>query len=210
MDQNIDSSGFDQIQHPQYLAIHHPSQEINEEVLQNREKFMKDTKIFLEKFSRISFGVMPKVLSIAWERFSEINHAYIYKRYQPEKIQELMCKLREDVQNIREELSEYINSPSWNYPTFYDDDEEHSVQYKEYLEKSSDATTPVLPTEEPEYSLSMGYEHLNTNPETKYDEIIKSGVEELLPIPREYEVTEVYVISTNTQEIDGEISIENH
>nr|GEU51864.1 reverse transcriptase domain-containing protein [Tanacetum cinerariifolium] len=33
---------------------------------------------------------------------------------------------------------------------------EHSIQYKEYLEKSSDAIVPILPTEEPEYSLSMG------------------------------------------------------
>nr|GEX61851.1 hypothetical protein [Tanacetum cinerariifolium] len=155
MDQNIDSSSFNQIQPLQYPAIHHPSQEINEEVLQDREKFIKDIKTFLEKFSRISFGVMPKVLSIAWERFSKINHAYIYKRYQPEKIQELMCKLREDVRNKREELSEYINSPSWNYPTFYDD-EEYSVQYKEYLEKYSNAIAPVLSTKEPEYSLSMG------------------------------------------------------
>nr|GEU53400.1 hypothetical protein [Tanacetum cinerariifolium] len=188
MDQNIDSSGFDQIQPPQYPAIHHPSQEINEVVLQVREKFMKDTKTFLEKFSRISFRVMPTVLSIAWERFFEINHAYIYKRYKPEKIQELMCKLCEDVRNIREELSEYINSPSWNYPTFYND-EEHSVQYKEYLEKYPDAITPVLPKEEPEYSLSMGYDHLSTTPEIESEEVTESSVKNLVPILSEYEVT---------------------
>nr|GEU80483.1 hypothetical protein [Tanacetum cinerariifolium] len=35
----------------------------------------------------------------------------------------------------------------------------------------------------------MGYEHLNTNSKTKSDEIIKSRVEELVPNPREYEVT---------------------
>nr|GEY97143.1 hypothetical protein [Tanacetum cinerariifolium] len=35
----------------------------------------------------------------------------------------------------------------------------------------------------------MGYEHPNTTLETESDEIIKSGVEELVPIPREYEVT---------------------
>nr|GEV81399.1 hypothetical protein [Tanacetum cinerariifolium] len=48
------------------------------------------------------------------------------------------------------------------------------------------------PTErgtQPEYSLSMGYKHLNTTPETESDEIKKSGVEELVPIPRECEVT---------------------
>nr|GEW80241.1 hypothetical protein [Tanacetum cinerariifolium] len=51
------------------------------------------------------------------------------------------------------------------------------------------AVAPILSTKEPEYSPSMGYEHPNTTPETKSDEIIKSGVEELVPIPREYEVT---------------------
>nr|GFA71798.1 hypothetical protein [Tanacetum cinerariifolium] len=51
------------------------------------------------------------------------------------------------------------------------------------------AITPILPTEEPEYSHSMGYEHLNTTLEIKLDEIIKFGVKELVPIPRECEVT---------------------
>nr|GFC94544.1 hypothetical protein [Tanacetum cinerariifolium] len=44
-------------------------------------------------------------------------------------------------------------------------------------------------TEEPEYSLSMGYEHLSTTPETELDEVTKSSVKNLLPIPSEYEVT---------------------
>nr|GEZ15774.1 hypothetical protein [Tanacetum cinerariifolium] len=48
---------------------------------------------------------------------------------------------------------------------------------------------PILSNKEPEYSPSMGYEHPNTTPKTKSDEIIKSGVEELVPIPNEYEVT---------------------
>nr|GFC51920.1 hypothetical protein [Tanacetum cinerariifolium] len=51
------------------------------------------------------------------------------------------------------------------------------------------AIAPILSTEEPEYSLSMGYKHLNTIPKTKSNEIVKSGVEELVPIPNECEVT---------------------
>nr|GEV34006.1 hypothetical protein [Tanacetum cinerariifolium] len=47
----------------------------------------------------------------------------------------------------------------------------------------------VLPAEEPEYSLSMGYEHISTTLKTESDEVIKSSVEKLVPIPREYEVT---------------------
>nr|GFB99473.1 hypothetical protein [Tanacetum cinerariifolium] len=49
--------------------------------------------------------------------------------------------------------------------------------------------TPILSTKEPEYSLSMGYEHPNTTPETESDEIIKSGVEELVQILSENKVT---------------------
>nr|GEV84793.1 hypothetical protein [Tanacetum cinerariifolium] len=48
---------------------------------------------------------------------------------------------------------------------------------------------PVLPTEEPEYSFSMGYEHLSTTLETESDEVIKSSANNLVPIPSEYEVT---------------------
>nr|GEZ51947.1 hypothetical protein [Tanacetum cinerariifolium] len=136
----------------------------DEEVLQSRENFMKAIQTFSQKFSRYSFGVMPKVLLIAWERFYEIKHAFTDKQYQLEEIQELMYKLLEDVRNINEELSEYNNSPSRNRPTFYNNDKEHSIQHKEYLENSSDVIAPVLPTEEPEYSLSMGeYEVTSDN-----------------------------------------------
>nr|GEY07550.1 hypothetical protein [Tanacetum cinerariifolium] len=48
---------------------------------------------------------------------------------------------------------------------------------------------PILSTKEPEYSPSMAYEHPNTTSEMQSDEIIKSGVEELVPILSENEVT---------------------
>nr|GFC39930.1 hypothetical protein [Tanacetum cinerariifolium] len=54
---------------------------------------------------------------------------------------------------------------------------------------SVNASTPVLPTEESEYSLSMGYEHLSTTPKTESDKVIKSSVKNHVQIPREYEVT---------------------
>nr|GEU90433.1 hypothetical protein [Tanacetum cinerariifolium] len=259
MKQNIDSSGFDQSQPPQYPVIHPPSQEMSEEVFQAKGNLMKSIQTFLEKFNRIPFGEMPKILLQAWEKCFAIQHA------QPEDSNKL-----------------------WNRPIFFNDNEEHSVQYKEYLENSSNeiaasnfnqekegppqdsdirqlireeycievckkqkqnmedtmlelvevcrqkefycmhndvddliesalnskllsinlesqridkkkqevknisrvhAITPVLPTEEPEYSLSIGYEHLNTILKTESDEIIKSSAKNLLPIPREYEVT---------------------
>ncbi|GKA46865.1 hypothetical protein Tco_0739748 [Tanacetum coccineum] len=137
------------------------------------EVLMKDIYTFLRKFSRIPFGVTPKVLLIAWEKFDEIKHAFTDEQYQQEDIQELMRKLLEDVQNINEELSEYINCPSWNCPTFYDnDDDEYTIIYRK-----PKAITPDLPIEEPDNSLSMGDEHLDTIP----------SVENLVPTPSKFE-----------------------
>ncbi|GKE72181.1 hypothetical protein Tco_1534222, partial [Tanacetum coccineum] len=62
-----------------------------------------------------------------------------------------MSKLLEDVRNIREELSEYINCPSWNRPTFYEnDDDKYTIIYSK-----PKAITPDLPIEEPDNSLSI-------------------------------------------------------
>ncbi|GKA69301.1 hypothetical protein Tco_0775365 [Tanacetum coccineum] len=167
-------------------VIQHP-QETSVEILQARENLRKSKQTFLTKFNRISFRETPKVLSLAWEKFFEIQHAFRKKQHQPEDIHELLRKLLNDLQIISEELAEYINSPSWNCPTFYDDDDEYTIQYREYLENSSNAITPDLPIEEPDNSLSMGDEHLSTIPETESDEVIKSSVEDLFPIPSESE-----------------------
>ncbi|GJW55600.1 hypothetical protein Tco_0099685 [Tanacetum coccineum] len=119
------------------------------------------------------YSVTPKVILIAWERFGKIKDALTDKQYQQEDIQELMSKLHEDVRNIRKELFEYINCPSWNHPTFYDnDDDEYTIIYR-----NPKAITPDLPIEEPDNSQSMGDEHLDTIP----------SVENLILIPSELE-----------------------
>nr|GFB92449.1 hypothetical protein [Tanacetum cinerariifolium] len=61
-------------------------------------------------------------------------------------------------------------------PTCCDDDDDYDS-----------AITPVLSTEETDNSLSMGDEHLDTIPVTESDEVIKSSVEDLVPIPSEFE-----------------------
>nr|GEX79661.1 hypothetical protein [Tanacetum cinerariifolium] len=60
----------------------------------------------------------------------------------------------------------------------YDDDDEEDYVI---------AVTPSLSTEEPNNSLSMGYEHLNTVSATESNEFIKSSVENLVLIPSEFE-----------------------
>nr|GEW96204.1 hypothetical protein [Tanacetum cinerariifolium] len=51
------------------------------------------------------------------------------------------------------------------------------------------AFAPILSTKEPEYSPSMGYEHLSTTPETELDEVTESSTKNLLPISSECKVT---------------------
>nr|GEV12294.1 hypothetical protein [Tanacetum cinerariifolium] len=67
-----------------------------------------------------------------------------------------------------------------NRPAFYNNDEDDDEEY-------TIAITPILPTEEPDNSLSMGNEHLNTILATESDEVIKPSVEDLVPILSESE-----------------------
>nr|GFA27136.1 hypothetical protein [Tanacetum cinerariifolium] len=141
---------FDQTQPSQFPVIHPLLQETIIEILHDQEN----------------------------DRVFEIKDALGTKQYKPEDMQELFSQLLNDVQNIHEELAEYINTPSWNRPAFYDDDDDDDDDVDYTI-----AITPVLSTEEPDNSLSIGDEHLDTIPATKSDEVIKSSVEDLVPIP---------------------------
>ncbi|GJW35821.1 reverse transcriptase domain-containing protein, partial [Tanacetum coccineum] len=118
-----------------------------------RDNFLKDVCTFLRKFSRIYFGVTPKVILIAWERYGKIKDALMDKKYQQEDIQELMNN----------------------------DDNEYTIIWR------SKAITLDLPIEEPDNSLNIGDEHLDTISATESDEVIKSSVENLVPIASEFE-----------------------
>nr|GEX62944.1 hypothetical protein [Tanacetum cinerariifolium] len=83
----------------------------------------------------------------------------------------------------------------WKLPVCFDDDddEERSDSLDDNiisglpLFSAITPDEPVLSTEEPDNSLSMGDEHLDTIPATESDEFIKSSVENLIPIPSESE-----------------------
>ncbi|GKB57566.1 hypothetical protein Tco_0913752 [Tanacetum coccineum] len=86
--------------------------------------------------------------------------------------------LKQEEQAVQEEQVAQSFLLNWNFPMV--DDDEYTIIYR-----SSKAITPYLPTEEPDNSLSMGDEHLNTIPKTELDEVIKSSVKNLVPIPSE-------------------------
>ncbi|GKC39484.1 hypothetical protein Tco_1051868 [Tanacetum coccineum] len=88
-------------------------------------------------------------------------------------------------------ISTYTPEPSRRYNYEDDDDDE---EYPIPLNKMpqilwSIALAPVSSIMEPEDSLIMGDEHLSTIPEKESDELIKSSVEDLVPIPSESEDT---------------------
>ncbi|GJT96543.1 hypothetical protein Tco_1092061 [Tanacetum coccineum] len=71
---------------------------------------------------------------------------------------EQMATLRELVDQAIQKKEEERDR-SWKIPICYDDDEDNTI-----------AITPVSPIEEPDTSLSMGDEHLDTIPATESDE----------------------------------------
>ncbi|GJT96971.1 hypothetical protein Tco_1092489 [Tanacetum coccineum] len=87
-----------------------------------------------------------------------------------ESIQTFLKKFnRISFREMPKELADFINTLNWNCLAFYNnyDDEEYTI-----------AITPILPTVEPDNSLSMGDEHLSTIPEKE-----ESSVEDLVSIP---------------------------
>nr|GFB30885.1 hypothetical protein [Tanacetum cinerariifolium] len=74
------------------------------------------------------------------------------------------------------EEEQTANARYWKILACCDDDDDYDS-----------AITPILSTEEPIDSLSIGDEHLDTIPAMESDEVIKSSVENLVPIPSEFE-----------------------
>ncbi|GKB23261.1 hypothetical protein Tco_0862662 [Tanacetum coccineum] len=135
-------------------------------------------------------------------------------------IRELLLqeKLHKALQAICEKLNQqeqaanvctHTPEPSRRFNIIYDydnDDEENTIPLNEITSQipPSIAITPVLPTMEPEDSLSMGDKHLSTIPEKESDEFIKSSIKDLVPIPSESEDTSGGIL---TEKFDG-MSIE--
>ncbi|GKD42520.1 hypothetical protein Tco_1267165 [Tanacetum coccineum] len=118
------------------------------------------------------------------------------KDYRDEKIDIKIYELKENFNGTSIEINkkkklqqlEQVANLSTHHSRFfnsfcYDDDDDDDDDDKEYII----AITPVLSTEKPDNSLSMGDEHLNTIPKTESDELIKSSDENLVLIPSESE-----------------------
>ncbi|GKE68883.1 hypothetical protein Tco_1526955 [Tanacetum coccineum] len=127
------------------------------------------------------------------DKIKDITNELGYKRFRGEKIDDVYerdCKIKIeqllqdynglDIEMRKKErilMEEKSLAVTRRIQSICDDDDEYFIQTQEYLKKFSSTITPVLPIEEPDNSLSLGDEHLDTIP----------SVENLVPIPSEFE-----------------------
>ncbi|GJX77425.1 hypothetical protein Tco_0324236 [Tanacetum coccineum] len=116
---------------------------------------------------------------MAMERILKLIQAWDEKQIKPWSLLKLLLQLSNDSQTIaeilkqreekriereqaanlevqKEQEEQAVFTPYWRIPIIDDDDDEYTIQYREYLENSSKAITPDLSTEKPDNSLSMG------------------------------------------------------
>nr|GEZ03137.1 hypothetical protein [Tanacetum cinerariifolium] len=201
MAQNIDFSGSDQIQTPQYPEVHHPSQEISNEVFQANHSVQY--KEYLEKFSNeiaTSSSNQEQEIPPQDSDIRKLIREECYVEVSEEQKQSMadtmlelvkICQQKELLcihDNVDDLIENALNTKllSINSQRL---EKEHEV--KNFIEQTAERgnLANILSIKEPEHSLSMGYEHLSITPETESDEVTESNAENLLPIPSEYEVT---------------------
>nr|GFB87081.1 hypothetical protein [Tanacetum cinerariifolium] len=98
-------------------------------------------------------------------------------------------KKEQKVKNVVEQPAEHGNHSIQSLQNF-------RVTHKSFISfkntsqiSSINSIAPIQSTKEHEHSLSMGYEHLSTTPETELDKVTESSVKNLVPIPSKCEVT---------------------
>nr|GFB65551.1 hypothetical protein [Tanacetum cinerariifolium] len=112
---------------------------------------------------------------------------------------EMACQIFQKKQEEKQlEEEQAAKAQNWKLPVCYDDDgDEERSNSLTYIIISGlppcSAITPnepVLFTEEPDISLSIRDEHLDTIPATESDEVIKSSVEDLMVFPAIFDYVE--------------------
>nr|GEU71770.1 hypothetical protein [Tanacetum cinerariifolium] len=167
---------------PQDSDIHQLIEECSTEVSEEQKQSMEDTMLELVKicqekeFLCIHDNVDDLIESVLKTKLLSINSQRLDNKEQ---------EVKKVVEHPAERGNRSIESFE-NFRVIH----KSSISLKTTSQISSiHAVAPILSTKEPEYSLSMGYEHSNTTLKMESDEIIKSGDEELVPILSEDKVT---------------------
>ncbi|GKB18223.1 hypothetical protein Tco_0852146 [Tanacetum coccineum] len=170
-------------------------QEELEEIKQDRRKKKED----------MSIEEMRHEQQLVDYKIKDITNDLGYKRFRGEKIDEEYerdCEIR--IRKLKQDFNEWGSEVRKKEQAYNEEqysaarrrmlsipfvDEDDYIPLGDIIARysTSKAITPDLPIEEPDNSLNMGDEHLDTIPATESDEVIKSSVENLVPIPSEFE-----------------------
>ncbi|GJS92656.1 reverse transcriptase domain-containing protein [Tanacetum coccineum] len=209
---SYDYSSFDQPQPPQDSV---DCQEALDKILEELEELKRDQRILKELKKRIaeeqtakenmSIEEMRHEEQLVDYKIKEIINALGYKRFRGEKIDEEYerdCEIR--IRKLKQDFNEWGSKvrkkeQAYEEEKYYAacrymlsvtcDDGDDYIPLGDIIARysTSKSITPDLPIQEPNNSLNMGDEHLNTIPAMESDEVIKSSVENLVPIPSEFE-----------------------
>ncbi|GKA83987.1 hypothetical protein Tco_0805582 [Tanacetum coccineum] len=209
---SYDYSGFDHPQPPQDSV---DCQEALDKILEELEEIKRDQRMLKELKKRIaeeqtakenmSIEEMRHEQQLVDYKIKEIMNDLGYKRFRGEKIDEEYerdCEIR--IRKLKQDFNEWGSEVRKKEQAYNEEqysaarrrmlsipfvDEDDYIPLGDIIARysTSKAITPDLPIEEPDNSLNMGDEHLDTIPATESDEVIKSSVENLVPIPSEFE-----------------------
>ncbi|GJU61644.1 hypothetical protein Tco_1243479 [Tanacetum coccineum] len=186
---NSSYSGFDQPS--QYPIDQSPPQEMSIQDMEDlKQQYLDEMKSMINQIQIKDYR--NERIDIRYRRECEIKIDELKGKFNGMSIE---INKKKELRQLEQaaNLSTYTTEPSRRFNSFYDDDdyEESTIPLNEITSQipPSIAITTVLPTMEPEDSLIMGNEELSTIPEKESDEVIKSSVEDLVPIPSESEDT---------------------
>ncbi|GJT18816.1 hypothetical protein Tco_0877522 [Tanacetum coccineum] len=185
------SSGFDQPQPPQDSVDHQGILQVLNKMEEKLEEIPRDRR---KKIENMSIEEMRHEEQLVDYKIKEIINDLGYKKFRGEEIDEEYerdCEIR--IRKLKQDFNIWGSEVRKKEKAY--EDEKYAAACRYMLSVTCDdeddyiplAITTDLPIEEPDNSLKMGDEHLDTIPATKSDEVIKSSVKNLVPIPSEFE-----------------------
>nr|GEW95669.1 hypothetical protein [Tanacetum cinerariifolium] len=178
------SSNQEKEEPPQDSDIHQLIEECSTEVSEEQKQSMEDTMLELVKICR-----QKELLCMHDNPDDLIESALNSKLLSINSNSQRLDKEEQEVKNVVEQPAERgtrVEKSLHNFRVIH----KSSISLNNTSQISPvHAIAPILSTEEPEHSLSTGYEHLSTTPEMELDKVTESSAKNLLPIPSECEVT---------------------
>ncbi|GJW15850.1 hypothetical protein Tco_0019983 [Tanacetum coccineum] len=196
---SYDYSGFDHPQPPQDSV---DCQEALDKILEELKEIKRDRR---KKIEDMSIEEMRHEQQLVDYKIKDITNDLGIKRFRGEEINEEYerdCEIR--IRELKQDFNEWGSEVRKKEQAYEEEqyaaarrrmlsipfvDEDDYIPLGDIIARysMSKAITPDLPIEEPDNSLNMGDEHLDTIPATESDKVIKSSVENLVPIPSEFE-----------------------